>query len=98
MARIVDVTEEKEREKKQAKLEWELAQIYFKRNKVFLGDQTILVHKSTKLSQPVMFKLTGEPKMTIYDKAILSEAERFAEAYQENFPSEQEFVIKTNYS
>ena len=97
MVKIIDITEEKEREKQQAKLEWELAKECFKKNRVYLGDRTILVHSSRRMGKPVMFKATGKPRMTIYDEEILPAAVMFAREYEEHFPSEQEFKIKRNY-
>ena len=101
MVKIIDVTEERERIKEQTKLEWELAIKCFKRNKVYRGDKTILVHLNMSASKPVMFKSAGKPKMTIYDRKVRSEAEMFARRYEEQFMGESnsdEFVIHENYS
>ena len=98
MVKIIDVTEEKEREKQQAKLEARLAKECFKKNVVYLGDRTILIHSSRNLNRPVMFKSTGQPKMTIYDKEVLSEANLFAKRYTEKFDLDEDFVIHANYS
>ena len=102
MVKIIDVTEEKERAKQQAKLEEKLAKRCFKKNTVYLGDRTILVHSSRSVSRPVMFKATGEPRMTIYDERVLSEAQKFARAYEEQFMIGTDllgnFEIHSNYS
>ena len=102
---INNIVEERKRTKNRAKLEEKLMKKYFRKQQIYVGDSSILVHPNRRAYNSIpqqrmnvlVHKSIGEPKMTIYDKAILSEAERFAEAYQENFPSEQNFIINHGY-
>ncbi len=100
MVKIIDITEEKEREKRETKLEMELASECFVGKKVkFLEDFYIQIFDK---SQRLADKVIGISKMIVYDESVLSQAERFAQRYEEQFPTQieslGEFAIKTDYS
>ena len=96
MVKIIDVTEEKEREKKEEELEVQLArECFIGREVKYYEEFSISIFKE---SRRLAFKMIGQPGMNVYEKNVLLQAREFARRYEKQFSSEEEFVITTNYS
>lgn len=94
MVKIVDLTEEKEREMKQAKLEEQLAKECFVGKEV-CSKGALAVFQGSEI---IAFMDRIFPRMKVYDQNILSQAETFAKKYEEKFGLDGDFVIETDYS
>jgi len=95
MVKIIDITEEKEREMKQEKLEEQLAKECFegKRVKLNVLGGIGIYYKGKNLA----YKYQG-PKMEVYVRSVLPQAETFAQKYEEQFHCQNDFIINTDYS
>lgn len=95
MVRIVDITEEKERKKEQAKLEREIIE------ECFVGRRIIFVERFSasifEEGRKLALKYFGQGDMLVYDEDVLEEAKEFARRYEEQFSPEEDFVITTDY-
>ena len=104
MVKIVDITEEKKRKR----LEEKLMKKCFRKQQVYVGNFSILVHPrrtnnfiGQQRTSVLAHKSIGKPRMKIYDEEVLREAEMFATEYEEQFMKEadsgEKFVIEPEY-
>lgn len=94
MVKITYLTKATEEEKKQEKLEEQLARECFVGKKVNLNSfGGISIYDKGK---NLAYKYPGL-EMDVYDENVLFQAETFAERYEKQFNCQREFVINTNY-